>query len=325
MNDNSLHIIRRVAQLLFILLILFAPMLDIFRFDSDTRSLIVLGNQWDLGLQNGFYADQSFRNVSHVAWQFFLKAILPWLGILAVFPILGAVSGRFFCGWFCPEGTLFELFDFLTLKLFGRRSLFTKKPNDPEISSNFSIAYSFLTLFSMLAIPLLAGVMLTGYFVNPGTVWHQVMNWEFTFGVKAGVIGVAIYVFISSIIVRHTLCKYVCSAGLMQMLFAWASPVSLRVKANIEKLSACTDCKNCEKVCFMNVKPRLPRKDINCVNCGECIAACNRELGSDNGVFGFSQSRLCEAPPKKPVDRRFENCFNVKNSLKGRPHEKTSY
>jgi len=51
------------------------------------------------------------------------------------------------------------------------------------------------------------------YFVNPATVWSQVMNWEFSFSEKAGIIGVAIYMFLSSMIIRHTLCKYVCSAG----------------------------------------------------------------------------------------------------------------
>jgi Fe-S-cluster-containing dehydrogenase component len=37
----------------------------------------------------------------------------------------------------------------------------------------------------------------------------------------------------------------------------------------------------------MNVKPRLPRKDINCVNCGECIIACKKELGDSQGLFSY--------------------------------------
>ena len=43
-----------------------------------------------------------------------------------------------------------------------------------------------------------------------------------------------------------------------------------------------------EKVCFMDVKPRAPRRDINCINCGECIEACNMELGDRKGLFSFS-------------------------------------
>ena len=37
----------------------------------------------------------------------------------------------------------------------------------------------------------------------------------------------------------------------------------------------------------MNVKPRLPKRDINCVNCGECIIACKKELGEGQGLFSY--------------------------------------
>lgn len=314
MHNNSLHILRRVFQILFILFIFLMPVLDILRFDVDARSLIVFGNEWDLGLQEGFYIGRSFENVSHVAWQFFLKAILPWLGILAVFPILGFITGRFFCGWFCPEGAIFELFDFLTVKVLGRRSLFTKKANDPHGPSKHQILYAVFAVCCMIVIPFFGGIALTGYFVNPATVWSQVMNWEFSFGVKAGIIGVAIYMLISSLIVRHVLCKYVCSAGLMLMMFGWISPHSLRIKSDAAKLSYCTDCKNCEKACFMNVKPRglVSRKNINCVNCGECIEACKKELGTDKAIFSFTNSDICTLPEEKCENELSGDLLHVK-------------
>jgi hypothetical protein len=37
-----------------------------------------------------------------------------------------------FCGWFCPEGALFEYADFLTFKILGRRSIYGRKRNDPQ-------------------------------------------------------------------------------------------------------------------------------------------------------------------------------------------------
>jgi polyferredoxin len=323
MNRNYLHILRRTTQLLFILLIIAAPFFDILRIDSDTRSLFIFGNEWSIGLEEGFYLNQSFENASHVAWRFFLKAVLPWITVLSIFPILGALTGRFFCGWFCPEGTLFELFDFLTMKIFGRRGLLTKKPNDPGAPAEKRLPYIILALLCMITIPLFMGVVLTGYFVNPRTVWSQVLNWEFTFGVKAGIIGVSIYIFISAMIVRHTLCKYVCGAGLMQMLFGWASPVSIRIKTDPVKLAACTDCRGCEKVCFMNVKPRLLRKDINCVNCGECITACTKELGKNRGIFSFARSKSCTLPAKEAVKKQDDVMLNHDKSAEGECYEKT--
>jgi ferredoxin len=33
------------------------------------------------------------------------------------------------------------------------------------------------------------------------------------------------------------------------------------------------------------VVPRKNKRDISCVNCGACVAACRKELGVDKGLF----------------------------------------
>jgi ferredoxin-type protein NapH len=261
--------------------------------------LIVLGQAWGLGLKEGFYADRSVTGALEVTLQFFLKAILPWIIVLAIFPLLGFLTGRLFCGWLCPEGALFEWADYLTVKLLGRRSLYGGKPNDPDVKTGGRTRYFMLALLSAIVIPVCGGVALTGYFIAPQTIWHQITNWEFTFGVKAGIIGVSIYMLITSIFVRHVLCRFICAAGLMQMLFGWVSPVSLRLRMDIARAEECTNCKGCDKACFMNVMPRKNRLDISCVNCGACIVACNRELGSGRGLFHYGFGNPCAAP----VDR----------------------
>lgn len=299
----NITVYRRITQVAFILLIFLMPVLDILRYDTATKELIVFGQSWSLGLKEGFYSDPSASGAFHIAVQFFLKAILPWLFILSIFPLLGYLTGRLFCGWLCPEGTLFELADYLTLKIIGRRSLYSKSPNDPDAGKTGKFIYGALAFASAIIIPLLGSMALTGYFVAPKTIWSQIINWDFTFGVKAGIIGVSIYILTTSIFVRHALCKFVCAAGLMQMLFGWISPASLRLEMDIARGKDCTDCKGCEKACFMNVVPRKNKRDISCVNCGACIAACDRELGKGRGLFHYSFGKECTAPQ--------ENCKNL--------------
>lgn len=295
MNMN-ITFYRRISQLSFILLIFLIPVLDIFRYDVAAKELIVFGHTWGLGLKQGFYADRSIGGSFHVALQFFLKAILPWVFILSIFPILGFFTGRFFCGWLCPEGTLFEFADFLTLKLLGRRSLYGRKKNDPPAGQGKKYWYGVLAFLSLALIPLCGGVALTGYFIAPETIWSQIVSWDFTFGVKAGILGVSFYMLATFVFIRHTLCKFVCAAGLMQMLFGWISPISLRLGMDVARADECTNCKGCDRACFMNVLPRKNKRDIACVNCGACIAACNKELGEGKGLFHYSLGKECFAP-----------------------------
>jgi len=227
MIQISLTAWRRISQVAFILFVFLMPVLNILRIDSDTHELILFGTSWSFGIQPEYFMDRTPLGALHIAGQFFLKGILPWVLFLAIFPLLGWLTGRLFCGWLCPEGALFELSDFLTLKLIGRRSLFGKRPSDPVNAKGSLLLYGAIAVLSAVVIPLAGGIALTGYFVAPKTVWLQVMTGEFTFGVTAGIIGVAIYMLITSIVVRHVLCRYVCAAGLMQMLFGWISPVEL--------------------------------------------------------------------------------------------------
>lgn len=301
---------RRLTQAAFILFIFLMPVLDILRYDSATKELFLFGQVWSLGLKQGFYADHSVSGAAHVALHFFLKAILPWVLVLCIFPLLGYFTGRLFCGWLCPEGALFEWADYLTLKILGRRSLYGKKANDPEGGKEHRILFGVIALLSAVVIPLAGGIALTGYFVAPKTLWNQIVHWDFSFGVKAGIIGVSIYMLIGSVLVRHTFCKYVCAAGLMQMLFGWIGPLSLRIKIDSARLGECTDCRGCEKACFMNVLPRKNRKDISCVNCGACVDACNKELNG-RGLFHYAAGDdRCIGPS--------ENCpASVRNTLLG--------
>lgn len=279
---------RRASQAAFILLLFLMPVFDILRYDAAARELYLFGDVWTLGLREGFYTDHSLGGSGYVAARFLLKAVLPWLVVLSIFPLLGVFLGRFFCGWLCPEGALFEYADYLGLKTIGRRGLFGKGHNGVTNGKRKPVLFGVLAALSLVVIPPVFGVFLSGYFIAPARIWHEIASFDLSYGLKAGILGVSAYMVVTFVLVRHALCKYVCAAGLMQMLFGWASPLSLRVRFDRANVSRCTDCRKCEKVCFMDVKPRSSRKDINCVNCGACVSACRKELGAGCGLFSFA-------------------------------------
>jgi polyferredoxin len=273
--------------MVFILLLLLMPSLDILRYDVAAKELYLFGSQWSLGLDEAFYSAPGDFGAGYVAIKFFTHAVLPWLLVLAVFPLLGFVLGRSFCGWACPEGTLFEFADLLTQKVLGRRSIYRAASGECLLTPANRAVWGTLALLYVLVVPPLFGVMLTGYFIAPSRIWNELAVWDLSTGLKAGIIGVSIYMVVTFVFVRHAMCKYVCAAGLMQMLFGWISPGALRLNFHKADYSRCTDCRRCEQACFMDLKPRSGKKDISCVNCAECLVACEKELGKGCGLFSL--------------------------------------
>jgi polyferredoxin len=286
---SRLRLARRLTQLGFVALLLLAPAFDIFRYDVAGKDLYVLGHVWSLGLGPEFYDSPGAVGGGRVALMFLLHAVLPWVAALAVFPLLGFLLGRAFCGWACPEGALFEFADFLTLRLTGRRSIYAPAPNDPPGMRGSTWLWGSLTLVYLLTVPPLFGVMLTGYFIAPSRIWAELLSLNPSPGLRYGVVGVSLYMLLTFLFVRHAICKYLCGAGLMQMLFGWVSPLSLGI--GFRGYEGCTDCRGCERACFMGVRPRSGRREINCVNCGECVEACRKELGPNDGLFSFGFGR----------------------------------
>lgn len=278
---------RRTSQIAFFAFFLLIPYLNILRYDSYGHQLFLFGMPWHLSIS--LKTISSNPNVSSliIAREFFLKAILPWLGVLAFFPVMGLFFGRFFCGWLCPEGLLFEFADWLTLRVLGRRSIYRRRSTDPEVNNRRRWPYVVLAIFFYALFPPVIGILLSGFFIPPEKILEYIKTGSFSFGLKSAAVGVTIYLIITSVFVRHQFCKYVCAAGLMQMLFGWFRRGSLRVAFLRQQSDRCTDCRACERVCFMDVKPRSPKKNINCVNCGECIIACRKELGMQGGLFHF--------------------------------------
>jgi polyferredoxin len=173
----GLHRARRGLQLVTSLLFIFAPFLDILRFDVKHGALILFGASLDLGELGIAYAI------------ILLTFIVVFAGAL--------LWGRIYCGWMCPQTTLSELVATLERWACPRRGPRTWR----------------CRLLSTAGSLLVAGFVawsLVSYFLDrsewfwpgPGT-W---IAWAVTAGVLAA----------DFLWLRHRLCVGVCPYGILQ-------------------------------------------------------------------------------------------------------------
>ena len=188
--------------------------------------------------------------------------------------LVGALAGRFVCGWLCPFGLVQDLLHKIPFpkklkKLPGDRIL---KYLKCVILLGFVIILP-LTVLDIVGqgspwfckyicpsgtlfggIPLIAG--------NPAL--QSVLGWLFTW--KSAILAVLTLL---SVIVFRPFCKYLCPLGAVYGLF---NPIALyRFKIDEDK---CTNCGACQKVCPVDIPVQKTPNSPECIRCGKCKAAC---------------------------------------------------
>jgi polyferredoxin len=187
---------------------------------------------------------------------------------------MGALCGRFICGWLCPFGWIQELLN---------RIPFPKKITAFRFDKQLRyLKYAILAVF-VIALPLLltdpygqgepffcklicpAGTLEAGL---PLVALNAALRSTVGFLYAWKVILLTAVLFISIIIYRP-FCKFLCPLGALYSLF---NPISFQRLSY--KADNCTDCGKCMHICGMNVDPRGSRASLECIRCGECQLAC---------------------------------------------------
>jgi polyferredoxin len=268
---------RRTAQIITLVVLCAIPIFDIFRFDVSNSELYLFRQLWSFA-PRGDYISGAGGNAS----SFVFKAVLPaWFLLLSV-PLWGLVIGRLACGWFCPMGAMLEAGDF-----FNRNIKLMAK------GGGQNIIRSLLTIVLLVACLLTIGVFLSAYFIRPSEILQQVTTLKFSPFLLAATIANAAVIFVAYTFLRRLFCSYICLGAIFQMLPAVASPISFRVRFDRKRAKLCTNCKGCETVCFMGIRPRTMKKvDPTCVACGNCITACTEELGKKEKLFDYGFGKV---------------------------------
>lgn len=193
------------------------------------------------------------------------------IGFLAA---VGALCGRFVCGWLCPFG----LFQELVHKIPFPKKL-KKLPGDRFLRA---LKYIVLILF-VIILPLTvvnivgigdpwfckyicpSGMLLGGIplsILDSGIRSAAGMLFAWKFFILAVVV-------ILSIVVYRPFCRYLCPLGAIYGLF---NPIALlRYEVDMDK---CIDCGKCKKSCPMDIDLHKEPASKLCVRCGKCKKNC---------------------------------------------------
>lgn len=273
----SLQHKRRIAQTLFFVLFVFAPVLDIIRLDLNLGHFILFGQNWTLGLEEFQHGNMSALDASI---NIILRVFLP-LAIIAILLIGSAYKyGRLYCGWLCPHFSVVEMINKIMLRASGKQSIWDprKQPErQPDGSMLVADKKYWLVLYvAVLFFAFLWAVTFLTYLLPPKEIYSNLFNGELTRN-QAIFIGVATFLLcIEFLFARHLFCRFACAIGVFQSLAWMGNKKAMVIGFNEQHASECSDCNNaCDNVCPMRLKPRtVKRKMFTCTTCAQCIDAC---------------------------------------------------
>lgn len=187
---------------------------------------------------------------------------------------IGALTGRFVCGWFCPFGLIQDLL---------HKIPFPKKigifPGDRFLRKlKYVIFLVFVILMPMFVVDLLGqGAPYFCKLICPaGTLEGGLPLVLLNKGMR-GAIGwlyawknvLLVVILVLSVIIYRPFCKYICPLGAVYSLFQPISVFRYRVDQEL-----CTHCGACAKACKMQVDPVKSPNHPECIRCGQCKKVC---------------------------------------------------
>jgi len=184
--------------------------------------------------------------------------------LLVLITGLTIISGRSFCGWICPLGTLQGIMHGIGRAVLRKRRPVTI-PNESKIRLTRYIVFIVFTVGAWYGSKLL---------IRPYDPWVAWMHMsEFEHAVEEFIIGIIILfvVLIISIGISRVFCRYMCPVAAFLSLVSFLS-----ISRIYRDEDRCTKCSLCDKRCPVGLEvsntQNVSRQE--CISCGECISAC---------------------------------------------------
>ena len=199
--------------------------------------------------------------------------------------LVGALCGRFVCGWLCPFG----LFQDLLHKIPFIRKIRTFKGDMILRKLKYVILALFVIILPMCVVDAvgIGDPWFCKYICPVGTAeggialvllnegLRQTIGWLYTWKMA-----ILIVLIVLSVIIYRPFCRYLCPLGAIYGAFNKISAVGLHCDKD-----KCVSCRKCERVCKMAVYPSETPKSAECIKCGLCVKECPTKalhLGLEN-------------------------------------------
>ena len=206
---------------------------------------------------------------------------------------VGALMGRFVCGWLCPFGLIQDLLH----KIPFVKKISTFRGDWLLRKLKYVIFLVFVILLPMFVVDMLgqgapyfcklicpAGTLEGGIpLVLLNSAMRTAVGWLYAW---KNVLLVVIVLL--SVVIYRPFCKYICPLGAVYSVF---NPIAV-FRYRVDK-EACVHCGACAKACKMQVDPSETPNHPECIRCGSCKKVCptgaiysgiNCRKGSDTAV-----------------------------------------
>ena len=188
--------------------------------------------------------------------------------------MVGALAGRFVCGWLCPFGLVQDLLYKIPFVAKLRRL-----PGERWLKGiKYLLLAGFVIVLPLFVVDLLgqgqpwfckyvcpSGTLMAGIplmITNPAL--RGAVGWLFTW--KVLILAVLI---VLSLLVCRPFCRYLCPLG---AIYGLCNPLSL-VRLEVDQ-DRCTRCGRCQRSCKLDVPVWRSPNSPDCIRCGACLSAC---------------------------------------------------
>ncbi len=202
---------------------------------------------------------------------------------------VGALFGRFVCGWLCPFGLIQDLLN----KIPFPKKLKTFRGDKALRKLKYVILVLFVIILPMFVVDItgLGEPWFCKWICPAGTLEGSVplliadnalrstlgflYAWKFV---------ILVIIVLLSVVIYRPFCKYICPLGAVYSLFNRISVLKIR-----KDDTRCVSCKACNNVCKMNVDVMHNPNAAECIRCGMCIKACPTDALSGLSVIKKSE------------------------------------